>query len=84
MTPKDTSAGKDELFEARPRERVERSRRLVRDDEGLVWRIREVTFADTTPSLVFEAEGVFRRVRRYPTNWYELTDEQLYELSWRT
>jgi hypothetical protein len=84
MTPKDTSTGEEELFEPKPRERVERSRRLVNDEEGQVWRIREVRFADTAPSLVFEAEGVFRRVRRYPANWYELTDDQLYELSWKT
>jgi hypothetical protein len=34
--------------------------------------------------LVFESEGVFRRVRHYPANWEELTDVQLYALSWKT
>lgn len=58
--------------------------RTLRDADGLVWRIREISFVDTTPSLVFEAEGMFRRVRHYPGNWYELSDAQLYALSWRT
>ena len=79
-SPKDEG----ELLEPRPRDRVPRPHRLVRDEEGHLWRIRELTFADAPPSLVFESEGVFRRVRHYPTNWEELTDVQLYALSWKT
>ena len=56
----------------------------MRDEEGRLWRVREVTYADAAPSLIFESEGVFRRVRRYPRDWDELGDGQLYELSWKT
>jgi hypothetical protein len=38
--------------------------------------------ASQTPTLVFTGENVARRVRRYPANWHELTDEALAELSW--
>jgi hypothetical protein len=34
------------------------------------------------PALVFECEGVARRVRNFPANWRELADEELYALSW--
>lgn len=34
------------------------------------------------PALIFESDHVARRVRDYPTNWRELSDEQLYALSW--
>ena len=33
------------------------------------------------PALIFFGPGVARRVRRYPCNWRELTDEGLQELS---
>ena len=29
------------------------------------------------PSLVFDADRISRRVRQYPRNWRELTDEEL-------
>jgi hypothetical protein len=34
------------------------------------------------PSLVFENTKVARRVHEYPANWRDLSDEQLYALSW--
>jgi hypothetical protein len=37
----------------------------------------------STPSLVFESEGTVRRVRNYPADWRALSDETLFELSWR-
>ena len=85
MTPKPTgmSSSHEELFEPRPRERQQREQRLVRDEEGRIWRIREIAFADIAPSLVFESDGAFRRVRQYPRNWHELSDDQLYDLSWQ-
>lgn len=58
--------------------------RLVRDEDGHLWRVREVRFADVRPSLIFESEVSFRRVRVYPPDWRRLKDEELYELSWRT
>jgi hypothetical protein len=34
------------------------------------------------PTLIFETDGIARRVRQYPQNWRELTAEELYALSW--
>jgi hypothetical protein len=56
----------------------------VHDEEGHLWRVREVRFADAKPSLIFESEVSFRRVRGYPANWRSLSDEELYALSWHT
>ena len=81
---KDVSPLRQQPFEPPRRQRVEHTHRIVRDEEGRLWRVREVTYADAAPSLIFESEGVFRRVRRYPRDWDELGDGQLYELSWKT
>lgn len=35
-----------------------------------------------TPHLVFESEGMIRRVRSFPENWRDLSDDDLWELSW--
>lgn len=70
--------------ERRGREGREPAQRVLTDEEGHLWRVREVRFADTSPSLIFESETGFRRVRAYPSNWYLLADPELYELSWRT
>jgi hypothetical protein len=34
------------------------------------------------PHLVFESDGMIRRVRTFPDNWRELSDVELWELSW--
>lgn len=34
------------------------------------------------PALVFETDGIARRVRNYPPGWRELSAEELYALSW--
>lgn len=60
-----------------------RPQRLVRDADGMIWRVRELLCADTAPSLVFESEGVARRVRAYPRTWFELTEVELLALSWK-
>lgn len=65
-----------------PRDPRGRDVRLVRDEEGRLWRVREVRFADTSPSLIFESELGFRRVRRYPDEWRSLEEDQLFALSW--
>jgi hypothetical protein len=62
----------------------DRATRVVADEEGKLWRVREVRFADAPPSLIFESEVGFRRVRAYPQNWQSLPEVELYELSWRT
>lgn len=55
--------------------------------EGLRWIIQEVPAPAFDRRggnhLVFDAETVMRRVRDFPSNWYELSDEELYELSRR-
>jgi hypothetical protein len=70
--------------EPRSRERAERTCRALTDEEGHLWRVREVSYADSAPSLVFECECGFRRVRDYPKHWLQLSDTELYELSWGT
>ena len=34
------------------------------------------------PALVFYGPGTARRVREYPANWMELSDDELYAVSW--
>lgn len=67
-----------------PSDREQRDERLVHDEEGHLWRVRELSFADARPSLIFESEVSFRRVRAYPADWRGLGDDELYALSWRT
>ncbi|HWC46155.1 MAG TPA: hypothetical protein VG868_08585 [Casimicrobiaceae bacterium] len=57
--------------------------RILTDEEGRLWRVREVSFADAPPSLIFDSEMGFRRVRAFPANWRSLSDDALFELSWR-
>jgi hypothetical protein len=50
---------------------------------GVHWRVRVVVSFDRRgPDLVFESDSVIRRVRSFPENWHELTDEELLRLSW--
>ena len=74
----------DALPQLRSRERAEPGLRMLTDEEGRLWRVRELSFADAPPSLIFDSEAGFRRVRVYPANWRSLTDDALFELSWRT
>ena len=55
-------------------------RRIIVDGEG--WAVWEDSKALSGPSLVFEANKIARRVHHYPSNWRELSDDQLYALSW--
>ena len=68
--------------ELRGRERAESGPRVLTDEEGRLWRVREVCFADAPPSLIFDSETGFRRVRAYPANWRSLSDAELFDLSW--
>ena len=74
----------DVRLELRCRERTEHGPRVLTDEEGRLWRVREVRFADAPPSLIFEAETGFRRVREYPATWRALSDGELFDLSWGT
>lgn len=70
-------------FDFPPRGQEARRQRSLRDPEGNVWTVREVEYADVPPSLLFEGEGVIRRVRKYPSHWYKLSEAELYALSWK-
>ena len=59
-------------------------RHLV-DTEGREWRIYERAPGDPSPgagrpSLVFDTDGIVRRLWRYPTSWSALSDEELLRL----
>lgn len=49
------------------------------------WTVREVeqgTWSEADHrSLIYESEGIARRVREYPVGWFTLSDEDLYGLS---
>jgi hypothetical protein len=49
---------------------------------GEAWTVWEDLRNVPGPSLVFENTKAARRVRDYPRNWRELTDEELYAVSW--
>lgn len=68
--------------EPRGRERAEQGPRVLTDEEGRLWRVRELRFADAPPSLIFESETGFRRIRAYPASWRSLSDTELFDLSW--
>ena len=73
----------DALPQLRGRERADVATRILTDEESRLWRVREVSFADAPPSLFFDSEMGFRRVRAFPANWRSLSDDALFELSWR-
>ena len=59
-------------------------RRTVLDDEGRTWIVREIPNAYDRrggTSLVFQCDDLIRRIRIFPPLWFELPDDQLYELS---
>ena len=66
------------------RVRNDHDQRVLTDEEGRLWRVRELQFADAPPSLIFESETGFRRVRQYPATWRSLGDAELFDISWRT
>jgi hypothetical protein len=56
--------------------------RQLRDSQGREWRVYERTATDMSPmagrcSLVFDAEGIVRRLWRYPATWASLPDAEL-------
>jgi hypothetical protein len=55
-------------------------RRFAIAGEG--WSVWEDLRHPVGPSLVFENSKIARRVHEYPANWRELSDEELYALSW--
>ena len=61
---------------------------LVINFEHELWRVYELAPASYDRrggnTLVFETDGVIRRVRNFPDNWRELSPEALLALSWRS
>ena len=74
--------GKEEIGRSRDTAKV---RRISAD--GLRWVVREVPAPAFDrrggTHLFFDGESVMRRVRLFPANWFDLSDEELYELSRR-
>lgn len=61
------------------------ARRLVVD--GVPWLVYELAHVFDrrhAPSLVFESDHAVRRVRSYPAEWRDLSDAELWALSWRS
>jgi hypothetical protein len=60
-------------------------RRTFSDQDGVYWDVREVKATDydrrAGSCLIFESANSFRRVRNYPPDWHELSEEALRELS---
>jgi hypothetical protein len=51
--------------------------------EGHAWTVYEAMDPVTrSPTLIFRGTNVARRVRRYGANWRELSDGELFALSW--
>jgi len=58
----------------------EAERRFTVAEEA--WAVWEDLRIPLRPSLVFENTKIARRVHEYPANWRELSDEDLYAVSW--
>ena len=63
-----------------------RSRSFV-DADGMHWLVHELPFSEydrrSGMSLIFSNDAAVRRVRDYPAQWFDLTDEELAALSWK-
>ncbi len=65
-------------------EHAEKPKRVVEGD-GHRWTVTEAEYP--TPSdpvgrcLIFNADYLVRRIRKYPADWYDWSDEELYRLS---
>ena len=55
--------------------------------DGFRWIVQEVSAPAFDrrggTHLMFDGESIMRRVREFPANWMELSDEELYALSQR-
>jgi hypothetical protein len=76
----------DAAESSRVRQEALRTARRVTADDGEQWLVYELPPLPfdrrNTPSLVFENERAVRRVRDYPADWRNLSDDALLELSW--
>ncbi|HEY9226674.1 MAG TPA: hypothetical protein VIP11_08515 [Gemmatimonadaceae bacterium] len=55
--------------------------------DGAEWRVYELPAGSYdrrgSASLIFESSDAFRRIRTYPSDWRELSDDELYQVSKR-
>lgn len=77
-----------ERHEARASQGVaaEGRRRIFQDATGRTWEVYEAPQPAFDrrggTCLVFACEEAIRRVRVFPSHWYELSEQELHELSW--
>jgi hypothetical protein len=73
--------------EATAPENIEGRVRVFVDIDGTRWQVKEMPFSNYDRrrgvSLIFWSDGAVRRVRDYPADWHELSDEALALLSWK-
>jgi len=53
--------------------------------QGAVWWVYEDQRTEAPfhgPALLFKGDHIARRIRYYPKDWRQLSDEELYALSW--
>jgi hypothetical protein len=66
---------------------MDERRRSIVDADGTSWEVREIRNHDYDRrgghSLVFESSNAVRRVRSYPSDWYDLAKEELFAISMR-
>jgi len=73
--------------EAVREEEAVKHERIFTDGDGTRWQVREMAFSQYDRrrgrSLIFWSDGAVRRVRDYPDNWHELSEDDLARLSWK-
>jgi hypothetical protein len=61
--------------------------RCFTDELGQIWQVTEHPYSEYDrrhgSSLIFSSELAVRRVRTFPKDWFELSDDALMDLSWR-
>ena len=79
------TTGAVQAFHSARAEALANSRTIYTDDGQ--WHVYEVESGPydrrSGRSLIFESDGVLRRVRDYPSDWRELSDAELMVVSWR-
>ena len=69
-------------------ERIKEAKKRARslNADGAYWVVYELPPAPldrrSSPSLVFESDNTVRIVRAFPAGWRELSDDELFALSW--
>ena len=55
---------------------------VIGGEEWMVYEVDDV-YGRSATTLVFESIEVIRRVRHFPVAWRELSEPELYAVSWR-